>query len=98
MQPKRNYIFAKDPICGSHVHESIALRVERDGETFFFCGSDCRHKFLVQSFHAMDDHNLAVALHHPAPLQLLPRASLHNGAEVPPTHGKGLAAEASESN
>ena len=27
MQPKRNYIFAKDPICGSHVHESIALRV-----------------------------------------------------------------------
>ncbi len=36
----------KDPICGMTVDETTALRAERDGQTFFFCGESCRKKFL----------------------------------------------------
>lgn len=36
----------KDPICGMIVDETSALRVERDGQTFYFCGDSCRQKFL----------------------------------------------------
>ena len=36
----------KDPICGMTVDESSALRAERDGQTFYFCGDHCRKKFL----------------------------------------------------
>jgi len=37
---------AIDPICGMTVHEASALRAERDGQTFYFCGDRCRQKFL----------------------------------------------------
>jgi Cu+-exporting ATPase len=37
---------AKDPICGMTVNEASALRAERDGHTFYFCGDRCRQKFL----------------------------------------------------
>ena len=36
---------AKDPVCGMTVDEATALRAERGGETFFFCGEHCRQKF-----------------------------------------------------
>ena len=36
----------KDPICGMTVDETTALRAERDGKTFYFCGDHCRQKFL----------------------------------------------------
>ena len=36
----------KDPICGMTVDEASALRVERDGKTFYFCSDHCRQKFL----------------------------------------------------
>lgn len=36
----------KDPICGMTVDETMALRVERDGERFYFCSDHCRQKFL----------------------------------------------------
>jgi len=36
----------KDPICGMMVDEAKALRVERDGKTFYFCGEHCRKTFL----------------------------------------------------
>jgi Cu+-exporting ATPase len=36
----------KDPICGMMVDEASALRAERDGQTFYFCGDHCRQKFL----------------------------------------------------
>ena len=39
---------AKDPICGMTVDESTSLRVERDGQTFYFCSEHCRKKFLAQ--------------------------------------------------
>jgi len=37
---------AIDPICGMTVDEASARRVERDGQTFCFCGDPCRQKFL----------------------------------------------------
>ena len=36
----------QDPICGMTVDEAKALRAERDGATFYFCGDHCRQKFL----------------------------------------------------
>ncbi len=38
---------ATDPICGMTVDETSALRVERDGQTFYFCSEHCRQKFLA---------------------------------------------------
>jgi Cu+-exporting ATPase len=35
-----------DPVCGMPVYDASALRAERDGETFYFCGQPCRQKFL----------------------------------------------------
>ena len=37
-----------DPICGMTVDEKIALSVERDGGTYYFCSTSCRRKFLGQ--------------------------------------------------
>jgi len=37
---------AIDPICNMTVEEASALHVERNGQTFYFCGDHCRQKFL----------------------------------------------------
>ena len=37
---------AIDPICGMTVDEASAPHVERDGQTFYFCGDHCRQRFL----------------------------------------------------
>jgi P-type Cu+ transporter len=39
-------IVTKDPICGMTVDAATALRAERDGKTYYFCGEHCRQKFL----------------------------------------------------
>ena len=36
-----------DPICGMSVDEKSALRVERDGKTFYFCCERCLQTFLA---------------------------------------------------
>ena len=36
----------KDPLCGMTVDEATALRAERDGKTFYFCGEHFRQEFL----------------------------------------------------
>ncbi|MFQ5952198.1 MAG: heavy metal translocating P-type ATPase [Candidatus Omnitrophota bacterium] len=36
---------SKDPICGMEVDESKALKLEKDGKTYFFCSKNCRDKF-----------------------------------------------------
>ena len=36
----------KDPICGMEVEESKALKLEKNGETYFFCSKSCQDKFL----------------------------------------------------
>lgn len=40
---------AKDRICGMTVDEGTALKVERDGKTFYFCSEQCRQKFLAEA-------------------------------------------------
>jgi YHS domain-containing protein len=36
----------QDLARGMTVDEASALRAERDGQTFYFCGDHCRQKFL----------------------------------------------------
>ncbi len=40
---------ATDPICGMQVDEGTDLKVERDGQTYYFCSDHCRQNFVVQS-------------------------------------------------
>lgn len=35
----------RDPVCGTFVVPSTAIRLERKGETFYFCSPACRDKF-----------------------------------------------------
>lgn len=36
----------KDPVCGMDVDTANAIHEERDGKIFYFCGENCRKKFL----------------------------------------------------
>ncbi|MFH1094223.1 MAG: YHS domain-containing protein [Candidatus Omnitrophota bacterium] len=35
-----------DPICGMEVEESKAIKLEKNGETYFFCSKSCQDKFV----------------------------------------------------
>ncbi len=41
---------AKDPICGMQIEERNAIKVTKDGVSYFFCSSHCQDKFLKQPF------------------------------------------------
>ena len=36
----------KDPICGMEVALDKAIKLEKDGKTYFFCSRNCEDKFL----------------------------------------------------
>jgi YHS domain-containing protein len=36
----------KDPVCGMHIAEELALPVTANGETHYFCSPECRAKFV----------------------------------------------------
>ncbi len=36
---------AKDPVCGMDVDTSTNLKLEHDGETYYFCGKGCMLDF-----------------------------------------------------
>ncbi len=36
---------ASDPVCGMKVDRESALRLERDGQSFYFCGEHCKRVF-----------------------------------------------------
>jgi YHS domain-containing protein len=38
---------ALDPVCGSYVPVSSALRVRKGSEVVHFCGEECRKKFMA---------------------------------------------------
>jgi YHS domain-containing protein len=38
---------AIDPVCGMSVDRATALRLERDGHTYFFCSEHCRAAFAA---------------------------------------------------
>ena len=35
----------KDAVCGMHIAEELALSIDADGETHYFCSPECRAKF-----------------------------------------------------
>lgn len=35
----------KDPVCGTFVAPSTAVRKDRDGQTYYFCSAACRDRF-----------------------------------------------------
>lgn len=38
----------KDPICGMEINrQTAAARVEKDGQTYYFCSENCKEKFLA---------------------------------------------------
>ena len=38
-----------DAVCGSYVPKSAAITEKKGGSLFYFCGTDCREKFLKSS-------------------------------------------------
>jgi len=36
----------KDPVCGMEVEEGKAVKLEKNGKTYFFCSKTCQDKFL----------------------------------------------------
>jgi YHS domain-containing protein len=39
----------RDPICGVHVAEVLAIPLRENGELLYFCSSTCRDKFLANT-------------------------------------------------
>jgi len=39
----------RDPVCGMHLAENLALAEPSGGQTFYFCSHECRKKFLGES-------------------------------------------------
>jgi hypothetical protein len=35
----------KDPVCGTFVAPSTAVHKRKDGQTYYFCSTECRDKF-----------------------------------------------------
>ena len=36
----------RDPVCGMHLAEGLALAERNAGEPVFFCSEECRNKFM----------------------------------------------------
>ncbi|MGB2664960.1 MAG: hypothetical protein WAK48_13210 [Candidatus Acidiferrum sp.] len=41
-----NQKLVRDPVCGMHVAEGLALSIKQGGEIVHFCSAECRDKFL----------------------------------------------------
>jgi len=39
----------RDPVCGMHVAEGLALPLKQGNQTLFFCSADCREKYLSET-------------------------------------------------
>jgi YHS domain-containing protein len=38
----------RDPVCGMHLAEGLAIAEFSGGEPVFFCSEECRNKFMVE--------------------------------------------------
>jgi YHS domain-containing protein len=36
----------RDPVCGMHIAEGLALPLRQDGEILHFCSAECRDKYM----------------------------------------------------
>ena len=41
-----NQKLVRDPVCGMHVAEGLALPFKASGETVYFCSAQCREKYM----------------------------------------------------
>ena len=55
---------AIDPVCGMSVDRATALRLERDGHTYFFCSEHCRAAFAAGGSGGEQAHDGGHAHHH----------------------------------
>jgi|SRR5208337_581712 len=39
----------RDPVCGMHIAEVLALPLRQDGELLHFCSTACRDKYLSET-------------------------------------------------
>ncbi len=39
----------KDPVCGMEVNPDEAIKLVKDGKTYYFCSNSCREEFLGKS-------------------------------------------------
>jgi Cu2+-exporting ATPase len=53
----------KDPVCGMEVNLQDAIKLEKDGKTFYFCSQNCKNKFLGKDEMKMD-HKMHAAHKH----------------------------------
>ncbi len=44
-----NQKLVRDPVCGMHVAEGLALPLTQGGELLHFCSTECRDKFLRET-------------------------------------------------
>ena len=49
---------AIDPICGMEVDEKTGIKVEHEGQTYYFCSPACRDRFLGKEAdkHEVEEH------------------------------------------
>jgi len=46
-RPERRQLY-RDPVCGTHVPEEIALTLTDSGQTHHFCSRECREEYLAK--------------------------------------------------
>jgi len=44
-----NQKLVRDPVCGMHVAEGLALPLKQGGEVLHFCSAECRDKYLSET-------------------------------------------------
>jgi len=48
-EPEAGNVMVKDPVCGMYMDARLAVRLEKRGETLYFCSEECKTKFLSGS-------------------------------------------------
>ncbi len=43
-----NQKLVRDPVCGMHIAEGLALPLKQGNETVFFCSAECRDKYVKE--------------------------------------------------
>ncbi len=56
-RPQRRQLY-RDPVCGTHVPEEIALTLEDSGQLHHFCSRECREEFAAR----LDEEHRSVSV------------------------------------
>jgi len=44
-QPDEPEVLVKDPVCGTFIPRANALKLQKDGQDYFFCSEGCLKRF-----------------------------------------------------